>query len=187
MELSIKPILDETELSMEKSIDHFRNALVKIRAGKANASMVDGVTADYYGTQTPLSQVATISVTDARTLAIIPWEKNMIPVIEKAIRDANLGFNPQSDGEMVRIPIPMLTEERRKTLVKQAKNEAENARISLRNTRKDSNGKLKNLLKEGISEDSVKEGEKRVQDITNSFNSKVEAIMKEKEAQIMTV
>jgi len=187
MEPSIKTILDQTEQSMEKSIEHFRHALVKIRAGKANASMVDGVHADYYGTDTPLSQVANVSVADARTLTIIPWEKHMIPVIEKAIREANLGFNPQSDGEMVRIPIPMLTEERRKDLVKQAKQEAELARIALRNARKDSNNKLKSLLKEGISEDVVKEAEKKVQETTDTFNNKVEAIMKDKESQIMTV
>lgn len=187
MELSLKPILDEADQSMNKSIDHFRNALVKIRAGKANTSMVDGVSVDYYGNMTPLTQVSNVSVADARTITIIPWEKNMIPVIEKAIRDANLGFNPSSDGDQVRIPIPMLTEERRKDLVKQAKAEAENARIALRNTRKDANTKLKNLLKEGVSEDTVKDGEKRVQDMINSFSNKVEEIMKEKETQIMTV
>ena len=183
----IKLILDMVEEGMGKSIEHFRNALVKIRAGKANASMVDGVSVDYYGSMTPLNQVANVSVSDARTLAITPWEKHMIPIIEKAIRDANLGFNPQSDGEMVRIPIPMLTEERRKDLVKQAKNEAENARISLRKARQDANSDLKALLKDGVSEDAVKDGEKKVQDITDSFNNKVEAIMKEKESQIMTV
>lgn len=187
MELSIKPILDETKQSMDKTIEHFRNALVKIRAGKASTSMVDGVSVDYYGSPTPLTQVANVSVSDARTIAITPWEKNMIPVIEKAIRDANLGFNPSSDGDMVRIPIPMLTEERRKDLVKQAKSEAENARIALRNTRKDSNTKLKNLLKEGVSEDAIKDGEKNVQDTINSFSNRVDEIMKEKEAQIMTV
>ena len=183
----IKLILDMANEGMEKAIVHFRNSLVKIRAGKANTSMVDGVTVDYYGSMTPLNQVANVSVSDARTLAITPWEKHMIPIIEKAIRDANLGFNPQSDGEMVRIPIPMLTEERRKDLVKQAKSEAENARIALRKARQDANSDLKDLLKDGISEDAVKEGEKKVQDITNSFNDKVEAIMKEKESQIMTV
>jgi len=187
MELSIKPILEEAQQSMDKSIDHFRNALVKIRAGKASTSMVDGVMVDYYGSPTPITQVANVSTSDARTIAIVPWEKSMIPVIEKAIRDANLGFNPSSDGDQVRIPIPMLTEERRKDLVKQAKAEAENTRIAIRNTRKDSNTKLKNLLKDGVSEDAIKDGEKSVQDITNSFSNKVEEIMKEKEAQIMTV
>ena len=183
----IKLILDMANEGMGKAIDHFRNSLVKIRAGKANISMVDGVSVDYYGSNTPLNQVANVSVSDARTLSITPWEKHMIPIIEKAIRDANLGFNPQSDGEMVRIPIPLLTEERRKDLVKQAKNEAENARIALRNVRKSSNDELKALLKDGTSEDLVKEGEKKVQDLTNSFNDKVEAIIKEKESQIMTV
>ncbi|MEM6806308.1 MAG: ribosome recycling factor [Bacteroidota bacterium] len=187
MDPDIQMILEMTQGSMDSAIDYFRNALVKIRAGKASVSMVDGVMVDYYGSPTPLNQVANVSVSDARTLTITPWEKNMIPVIEKAIRDGNLGFNPQSDGDMVRIPIPMLTEERRKDLVKQAKSEAENARIALRKARQDANSELKDLQKEGTSEDAVKEGEKKVQDITNDYNGKVEAIMKEKESQIMTV
>ncbi|MCL4138408.1 UNVERIFIED_CONTAM: hypothetical protein GTU68_014462 [Idotea baltica] len=149
--------------------------------------MVDSVKVDYYGSTTPLSQVANVSAADARTLTITPWEKNMIPIIEKAVRDANLGLNPSSDSDMVRIPIPPLTEERRKDLVKQAKNEGEQAKISLRSIRKDSNDELKQLQKDGVSEDAVKTAETKVQDTTNSYSNKIDAILKDKEDQIMTV
>ena len=187
MDPLIKLVLDENEEHMQKSIEHFKIELVKIRAGKASPDMIASVTVDYYGSQTPVNQVATVTVADARTLAISPWEKHMIPIIEKAIRDANLGFNPQSDGDMVRIPIPMLTEERRQQLVKQAKAEAENAKIALRSIRKSSNDQLKQLQKDGTSEDEVKTAEKKVQEAINEFGEKVDAIMKEKETQIMTV
>lgn len=177
----------QTEASMEKTISHLQSALLKIRAGKASPNMVDSVTVDYYGSQTPLSQVSNVSVADARTLTITPWEKNMIPVIEKAVRDANLGLNPSSDGDMVRIPIPALTEERRKDLVKQARNEGEQAKIAIRSIRKDSNDNLKQLQKDGVSEDDVKTAEKKVQDTTNSYSDKIDSILKDKEDQIMTV
>ncbi|MEL6671545.1 MAG: ribosome recycling factor [Bacteroidota bacterium] len=187
MDSLIQSVLEDTKTGMEKSIEHFKRELTKIRAGKASPDMVSGVVVDYYGSPTPLAQVASVSASDPRSLTITPWEKNMIPVIEKAIRDANLGFNPSSDSDLVRIPIPMLTEERRKDLVKQAKAELENAKVALRSIRRDANDDLKSLQKDGVSEDEVKNGEKKVQDITNECANKLEAIMKEKESQIMTV
>ena len=187
MDESIKPILDATSDHMGKSIEHLKVELNKIRAGRATPAMIDSVSVEYYGNSTPLNQVANVSVADARTLTITPWEKKMIPVIERAIMEANLGFNPQSDGEMVRIHIPNLTEDRRKDLVKQAKHEGENARISIRSVRHDSLNKLKTLQKEGASEDEVKTAEKKVQDITDGFSGKVEDILKIKEEEIMTV
>lgn len=184
---SIEELLDEIEIEMDGAIDYLKRALQRIRAGRATPDMVSGVRVDYYGTPTPVSQVGNISVPDSRMITITPWEKHMIPIIEKAIRDANLGFNPGSDGDMVRIPIPALNEERRKKLVKQANEEGENARISLRQTRNKANSELKKMKNDGFSEDEVKTGEKKVQDITNNFGNKVNEILKEKEKQIMTV
>ena len=149
--------------------------------------MVAGVTVDYYGTPTPLHQVANVSVLDARTLSITPWEKSMVGPIASAIRNANLGFNPSNDSDMVRIPIPLLTEERRKQLVKQAKEVAENARIALRKVRQSSLKELKELQDGGTSEDEVKAANDKVEKIIKSFGNRVEDIMKEKESQIMTV
>ena len=183
----IREILQDAEYHMKKAVEHLQNELLKIRAGKATPAMIEGVKVDYYGSPTPVGQVGNISATDARTLTVQPWEKNMLGPIEKAIRDANLGLNPSNDGIMVRIPIPPLTEDRRKDLVKQANHEGENTRISIRNTRNDSNKKLKALLKEHISEDAVKGGESDIQDMTNKYGKQIDDILKEKEAQIMTV
>ncbi|MEL7532533.1 MAG: ribosome recycling factor [Bacteroidota bacterium] len=187
MEDSVQSVIDEAEIGMEGSIEHLVSELQKIRAGKASPSMLEGVKVDYYGSIVPVSQVANVSAADARMLTVTPWEKNMIPIIEKAIRDANLGLNPGSDGDMVRVPIPALTEERRKDLVKQAKSVGENTRISIRSTRQNANNSLKKLKDGGTSEDMVKDGENSVQDLTNKFNSKVEEILKIKEKEIMTV
>ncbi len=187
MDESIKPIMDATEESMNKAIEHLESELLSIRAGKATPIMLDGIKVDYYGSPTLISQVAAVNVGDARTLVIKPWEKNMIPSIEKAINEANLGFNPQNDGDIIRIPIPRLTEERRKDLVKQAKAEGENTKISIRNARQDANQELKQLQKDGVSEDLVKSAEKDIQDMTSTFTKQVDQIISTKEEEIMTV
>ncbi|MDX1906813.1 MAG: ribosome recycling factor [Bacteroidia bacterium] len=187
MDDSIRPVLKEMEDLMDKAIQHLKNQLIKIRAGKASPDMIDSVSVMYYGGEVPVNQVASVSVVDSRTLAISPWEKKMIPVIEKAIRDANLGINPSSDGDMVRMVVPPLTEDRRKQLVKQAKGEGEHAKVSVRTIRKDTNDELKKLQKNGVAEDAVKAAEKKVQDLTNAYTEKIDLILKEKEEQIMTV
>ncbi|MEM6343229.1 MAG: ribosome recycling factor [Bacteroidota bacterium] len=187
MDESVQSVIEEAEMGMDASIEHLVSELQKIRAGKASPAMLEGVKVDYYGSMVPVSQVANVSAADARMLTVTPWEKNMIPVIEKAIRDANLGLNPGSDGDMVRVPIPALTEERRKDLVKQAKSAGENTRISIRSTRQSANTSLKKLKDSGTSEDMVKDGENSVQELTNKFNGKVEDILKVKEKEIMTV
>jgi ribosome recycling factor len=159
--------------------------LTKIRAGKANPAMLDGVQVSYYGALTPLNQVSSMTTPDARTIFIKPWEKNLIPEIEKAIRDANLGLNPQNDGQQVIVNIPMLTEERRKQLVKQVGHECEQGRISIRNIRKETNEHLKKI--KGASEDDIKDAEATVQKFTDEFISKIDALMKKKESEILTV
>jgi ribosome recycling factor len=187
MDENIQLVTEEAQTSMEGAIDFLKNQLVKIRTGKASPEMLDDVVIEYYGTSTPLKQVGTVSAADARMLTVTPWEKSMIPTIDKAIREAGLGFNPSSDSDMVRVPIPALNEERRKQLVKQAKDEAEQARISLRSMRKQANDELKQLQKDGLPEDDVKEGEKQVQELTKKYTEMVDQIIKDKESQIMTV
>lgn len=183
----IQLFLDEARDSMQKALQHTEVELSKIRAGKASPSMVEGVKVDYYGTPTPLGQVGSITTPDPRTIAIKPWEKKLIGEIEKAIRDSNLGFNPSNDGDLVRINIPPLTEERRKALVKQTKGEGENGKVRVRNIRKDINEELKKLLKEGASQDEIKTAEDKVQTLTNEFVAKVDELLAKKEAEIMTV
>lgn len=183
----VKLQLEEARDSMNKAVDHVELELTKIRAGKANPSMLDGIMVDYYGSPTPLSQVANVNTPDARTLVVQPWEKNMIPVIEKAISDANLGINPQNDGIVIRLMVPPLTEERRKDLVKKVKAEGEAGKIAIRNIRKDTNERIKKLLKEGVSEDEVKVGEAEVQKLTDGFILKVDKHIDLKEKDIMTV
>ncbi len=180
-------VLDYCREKMEGAIVHLEKELLHIRAGKSNPAMVDAVTVDYYGSQVPLSQVSNISTPDPRTIAIQPWEKKMIPVIEKAIMAANLGFNPANNGEVIRILIPALTEERRKNLVKQATKEGENARISIRTARKESNESLKKLLKSGLSEDMEKEAEDIVQKMTDEYVKKVDVLVAAKEKDILTI
>ena len=175
------------EEQMKKVMAHLQGQLLTIRAGKASTSMLSGVKIDYYGTLSPLEQVASLSTPDARTIAVQPWEKNLLPVIEKAIMSANLGFNPQNNGEIIRVPIPPLTEERRKELVKQVKGEGENAKAALRNARREANDTLKKLQKEGLAEDVVKVAMDRVQKITDSFNERVDGETASKEKEIMTV
>ncbi len=187
MDESIQSILAHMREHMNKSLEHVEAQLVKIRAGKASPVMLDGVKVDYYGNPTPISQVANVSSADSQTLVVKPWEKHMIPIIEKAIIEANLGFNPSSDSDMVRVPIPRLNEERRKTLVKQAKEEGENGLIAMRTIRQDANNKLRKLQKEGVSEDEVKDAEKEVQQLMDDFGKKIDKIIKVKEDEIMTV
>ena len=187
MDENIIETIDLCKKSMEGTMEFLDSQLLKIRTGKANPSMLSDVSVDYYGSPTPVSQVGNISVADARMLTVTPWEKNMIPAIERAIREANLGLNPSSDGDLVRVPIPALNEERRKQLSKQAKNEGENAKTSIRQARKSANDTLKKIQKYGASEDEVKKGEAQIQDLTNSFSKKVDEKIKEKEDQIMTV
>lgn len=181
----IQLYLEEARDLMNKGLSHLAHELTKIRAGKANASMLDGVMVSYYGTMTPLNQVSSLTTPDARTIFIKPWEKNIIPEIEKAILNANLGLNPQNDGQQVIINVPMLTEERRKQLVKQVGQECEHGRISVRNIRKETNEHLKKI--KGASEDDVKNGEETVQQMTNEFITKIDTLMKKKEVEIMTV
>jgi ribosome recycling factor len=180
-------ILDDCKERMDLAISHLDKELLHIRAGKANPAMVDSVHVDYYGSLVPLSQVSNISTPDPRTIAIQPWEKKMIPVIEKAIMGANLGFNPDNNGEVIRINIPPLTEERRKGLVKQAFKEGENAKISVRAARKNANEELKKLLKEGLPEDMEKDAEKEVQDYTDAYVKKIDILVNAKEKDIMTI
>ncbi|MTI30262.1 ribosome recycling factor [Xanthovirga aplysinae] len=183
----IELYLEEAKELMEKAIHHTSNELLKIRAGKAMPNMLDGIHVDYYGTPSPIAQVASINTPDARTLVIKPWEKNMLNEIEKAIINSDLGLNPQNDGEIIRLSIPPLTEERRRSLVKQAKAEAENGKIRIRNIRKDTNDSLKKLLKEGASEDAVKTAEEKVQKLTDQYTSKTDEVLGKKESEIMTI
>jgi ribosome recycling factor len=177
--------LDDAKAQMNRAFAHVGQELGKIRAGKANPSMLDGIMVSYYGTTTPLNQVSSLTTPDARTIFIKPWEKGMIPEIEKAILTANLGLNPQNDGQQVIINIPMLTEERRKQLVKQVGHECEHGKVSVRNVRKETNEELKAV--KGVSEDDVKNAEAIVQEMTNDFIAKIDALMKKKEGEIMTI
>lgn len=179
--------LEEAKDHMEKSLHHVSHALAKIRAGRAMPSMLDGLMVEYYGNATPINQVASINTPDAKTLAIKPWEKTILSEIEKVIINSDLGLNPQNDGEIIRLNIPPLTEERRKDLVRQSKHEAEHGRVSVRNVRKDTNDQLKKLLKEHVSEDAVKKAEDDVQELTNEYVNKIDEILAKKEEEIMTV
>ncbi|MFN3403721.1 MAG: ribosome recycling factor [Cytophagaceae bacterium] len=183
----IQLYLDEAKETMQKALKHTESEFTKIRAGKAMPSMIHGVMVDYYGAPTPVEQVSSITAPDARTITLKPFEKKLIQDIEKAIRDSGLGFNPQNDGEVVRINLPPLTEERRKALVKQVKAEAENGKVAIRNIRKDTNEELKKLQKEGASEDDIKKAEEKVQGLTNEFIAKIDQLLSKKEAEIMTV
>lgn len=179
--------LEDAKESMQKAIDHLENELAIIRAGKAHPRILDGIMVDYYGASTPLNQVANINTPDARTIAIQPWEKGMIQPIEKAIMAANIGLNPDNNGEVIRLNIPPLTEERRKSLVKQVKAEGENAKISVRTARKYAIDEFRKMQKSGLSEDLAKDAEAVVQKYTDDFNKKVDVLVEEKEKEIMTV
>jgi ribosome recycling factor len=187
MEEEIDFILDSTKELMEGSLAHLEKKFLNIRAGKASPAMLGGVKVDYYGSATPLSQVANLNTPDARTITVTPWEKNMLHPIEKAIMNANLGFNPMNNGDNIIINVPALTEERRRDLAKQAKAEAEDAKIGIRSARKEANTDIKKLEKEGLSEDVCKGAEEEVQDLTNAYIKKVDELLVLKEAEIMKV
>jgi len=183
----ISSIISVADDHMKKAITFLETELIKIRAGKANPQMVDGIIVDYYGAPLPINQVANISVMDARTLSIQPWEKNMLQPIEKAIMAANIGINPQNDGNVIRLFLPPLTEERRKELVKKCHHEGENSRIAIRNIRRDAIEQIKKLQKTGLSEDAAKDAEANIQDITSKYISAVEKHLASKEKEIMVV
>lgn len=179
--------LDEAKESMEKAIKHLDHELTKVRAGRASPQMLDGLTVIYYGSPTQLSQVASISTPDARTIAIKPFEKSLFNEIEKSIRNSDLGLNPQNNGEIIILSVPALTEERRRDLTKRVKSEGEEAKISIRNIRKNTNEELRKLLKEGASEDAVKMAEEKVQKTTDAFIVNIDQHCDKKEKEIMTI
>ena len=172
---------------MKKAIDHLEVELTKVRAGKANPQMLDGIMVDYYGSPTPLQQVGNISVLDARTLTIQPWEKNMLQPIERAIIASNIGINPQNDGVIIRLFLPPLTEERRKELVKRCQAEGEHAKVAVRNIRRDAIEQIKKAQKNGLSEDAAKDAEDDVQNVTNRYIAAIEKHLEKKEKNIMAV
>lgn len=184
----IDDILKDAEQRMNKSIESMRGEMAKIRTGRASPALIDHLMVDYYGNATPISQVANISVQDARTLGVQPWEKNMVPVVERAIMEANLGLNPVTAGDLIRIPLPPLTEERRKEMVKVAAAEGESGKVAIRNIRRDANSDFKSLLKDKeISEDEEKRAEDQIQKLTDKYVEQIDEVVKEKEADILTV
>ena len=187
MSAEVDTIISDTKSTMHKALNHLEAELVKIRAGKANPTMLDGIMADYYGTPTAINQIANISVLDARTISVQPWEKNMLQAIERAITMANIGINPQNDGNIIRLFLPPLTEERRKELVKRCNVEGEQAKVAIRNIRRDSIEAVKKLQKDGLSEDISKDAEKEAQDLTDKYISLVEKHLEGKEKEIMAV
>lgn len=186
-EIDVKSLLDDVKKQMQKALEHFEYELSKIRAGRASAAVLDGINADAYGAQTPLNQLANISTPDARTITLQPWDGSLLQPIERAILMANIGLTPQNDGKIIRLNIPPLTEERRKELVKQTKAEAEHCRVSLRNTRRDANEKVKQFVKDGLPEDVGKNTETSIQNTLNDFSVKVDKHLEVKEKEIMTV
>ncbi len=183
----VKDIVNQARQKMDKAVMHLENELLTIRAGKASPHVLDNVMVDYYGSMTHLSGVASVLAPDARTITITPWEKKMIDPIERAILAANLNLNPQNNGEVIRIVVPALTEERRKDLVKMVKHEGENARVSIRNARRDGNEAIKKAQKDGVAEDVAKDAENEMQKITDSFGKRVDEILEKKEKEILTV
>ncbi|AXY77144.1 ribosome recycling factor [Paraflavitalea soli] len=181
-------IIEETALeSMDKAISHLETELIKVRAGKANPNIVDGIVVDYYGTPTPINQIGNVTVADARTLNIQPWEKNMLQPIERAIINSNIGITPQNDGNIIRLFMPPLTEERRKQLVKTAQGEGEHSKVSIRNIRRDAIEQVRKLQKNGLSEDVAKDAEKNIQEMTDKYILLVDKHLSAKEKEIMTV
>jgi ribosome recycling factor len=187
MNEEVELIIDETRDRMQKAIDHLDHELTHLRAGRATPALLDGITVDYYGVNSPLSQVSNINTPDPKTIMIQPWEKTMLGTIEKAIMAANIGLTPVNNGEIIRINIPPLTEERRHQLVKQVRTEGETAKISIRIARKWANDELKRMLREGLPEDLEKDAEEEVQKIVNDFTGKVDRTMAQKEKEVMTV
>ncbi|MBD5261959.1 MAG: ribosome recycling factor [Bacteroides sp.] len=185
--MEVKEYLDNAQESMELAADYLEETLARIRAGKASAKLLDGIRVDYYGSMAPISNVANVSVPDARTIAITPWEKGMFRVIEKAIIDSDLGVTPENNGEVIRLSIPPLTEDRRKQLVKQCKAEAENAKVSVRNARREAIDGLKKEIKQGLSEDMEKDAEAKVQKLHDKYLKQIDDIFAAKEKEILTV
>ncbi|AKP73213.2 Ribosome-releasing factor [Piscirickettsia salmonis] len=184
----IDQIITDTQARMEKSLEALRDNLVKIRTGRAHPSLLEHISVDYYGSNTPLSQIANISIADARTLQVVPWEKTMIAAVEKAIMVSDLGLNPSSAGQVIRVPLPALTEERRRDLVKIVKGEAENARVAIRNIRRDANNRFKDLLKQKeMSEDDERRAQDRVQKVTDKCITDVESIIQVKEKELIEI
>ena len=184
----IDEILTDAETRMGKSVDSLRSELVKIRTGRAHPSLLDQIVVDYYGTDTPINQVANVTVEDSRTLAVAPWEKQMVAVVEKAIINSGLGLNPATTGNLIRIPMPPLTEERRRELVKVVKADGESAKVAVRNIRRDANGDFKDLLKEKeISEDESRDGEDSIQKLTDKFVTSVDEVVAVKEKELMEI
>ncbi len=182
-----KTIIDAAKARMDKTVEHLDEALLTVRAGKASTNILNGIMIDYYGSETPISQVASVTVPDARTVLIQPWEKKLIPAIEKAILVANIGLTPSNNGEMIRLSIPPLTEERRKELVKQVRGEGETARISIRSIRRESIEAFKKAQKDGMPEDMAKDGEDKIQKVTDKYSQKIDEALAAKEKEIMTV
>ena len=187
MEEEIQLQLEDAKEKMDKAVNHLGDELLRVRAGKATPNILDGINVDYYGSMTPLNQVSNISTPDGKTIAVQPWEKSMIEPIEKAILAANIGLNPINNGELIRINIPPLTEERRNNLVKQIKQMAENTRVSIRNARRETNEALKQMKKEGLSEDLEKDAEEEVQEMTNQYTEKIDKLVEAKEKDILTI
>ncbi|MCD8185414.1 MAG: ribosome recycling factor [Rikenellaceae bacterium] len=185
--METQEILDAAKAKMQDTIAYLEDELVNIRAGKATTNVLNGVMVDYYGTQSPVNQVASVTVPDAKTILVAPWDKKLIPMIEKAILVSNIGLTPSNNGEQIRLTIPPVTEERRKELVKQVKAEGETARISLRNARRDAGDAFKKAQKEGMPEDMAKDGEEMAQKLIEKYSKKVEELLAAKEKEIMTV
>ena len=187
MNEEVELIIEETKERMQKALDHLEHELARLRAGRATPVLLDGITVDYYGVISPLSQVSNINTPDPKTILIQPWEKTMLGTIEKAIMAANIGLTPVNNGEVIRINIPPLTEERRHQLVKQVRNEGETAKISLRNARKWANDEFKGMLKDGLPEDVEKEATENVQEMTHNYTTRIDKVMAAKEKDVMTV
>ncbi|MFI3277569.1 MAG: ribosome recycling factor [Rikenellaceae bacterium] len=185
--METKTILNDASLRMQKALDHLDEELLNIRAGKASTNVLNSVMVEYYGSQTPVSGVASVTVPDAKTIIIQPWDKNMIRPIEKAIIDSNIGLTPSNNGEQIRLSLPPVTEERRRELVKKVKGEGETARISLRNARRDAVDLFKKAQKDGMPEDEAKDGETQAQKLLEKFNKKIDAAVEAKEKDVMTV
>lgn len=185
--MTVDEIIKSMQEQMDKTISHLETALTKIRTGKANPSMMDPVMVDYYGNMVPLSQIANINTPDARTIVVQPWEKNKLQDIERAIINSNIGLNPQNDGEVIRINVPPLTEERRKEMVKICKSEGEDSKVGIRNIRRESNELIKKIQKEGLAEDVAKDAEAKIQHVTNDFIAKIDGLVARKEKEVMTV
>ncbi|WP_028534453.1 ribosome recycling factor [Paludibacterium yongneupense] len=184
----VNDVKKTAEQKMQKSLDAFKNDLNKVRTGRAHTGILDHVTVDYYGNDTPVNQVANVTLIDARTIGVQPWEKNMAGKIEKAIRDSDLGLNPASMGDIIRVPMPMLTEERRRDLVKLVRGEAEDARVAVRNIRRDANNDFKNLLKDkAITEDEEHRGQDEIQKLTDKFVAEVDRALAVKETELLAV